>query len=94
MDKMCGNDHFVFDGDSIPGISFELTSSSKYKSNMNCTVKFRTSQPSQRIIITVEKMGITDCPGDLLRIYDGTTLINPDTKQQCGSPALFTFTVG
>jgi hypothetical protein len=93
MDKMCGNDHFVLDGDNIPGISFQLTNNNKYKQNFNCTVKFRTAQPSQRLIITVEKMDIVDCPGDSLRIYDGTTLINQDSKQQCGSPALFTFTV-
>lgn len=93
MDKMCGNDHFIFDGDNKPGVSFQLTSSSKYKPNFNCTVKFRTVAPNQRLVITVEKMDIADCPGDLLRIYDGATLINNDTQQQCGSPALFTFTV-
>ncbi len=91
---MCGNDHLIFDGDQRPGISFQLTSSSKYKPNFSCTVRFRTAQPSQRLIITIEKMDIVDCSGDLLRIYDGTTLINNDPKQQCGSPASFTFTVG
>lgn len=93
MDKMCGNDHMVLDGDNKPGIALHLTSNNKYKSNFNCTVKFRTAQPSQRLIITVEKMDIADCPGDQLRIYDGTTLLNKDSKQLCGSSASFTFTV-
>jgi hypothetical protein len=93
MDKMCGNDDLIFDGDKRPGISFQLTSSSKYKPNLNCTVRFRTAQPSQRLIITMEKVDIADCPGDLLRIYDGKTLINKDQKQQCGSPVSFSFTV-
>ncbi|CAF1446786.1 unnamed protein product [Rotaria sordida] len=92
MDKMCGNDHFVFDGDKQPGISLQLTSSSKYKKNFNCTVRFRTAQPSQRLIITIEKMDISDCPGDSLYIYDGTTLLNKDSKQQCGTPSPFTVT--
>ncbi|CAF1398725.1 unnamed protein product [Rotaria sp. Silwood1] len=92
MDKMCRNDYFIFDGDKIPGISLQLTSNSKYKPNFNCTVKFRTAQPSQRLIITIEIMDITDCPGDSLRIYDGTTLLNKDSKQQCGSATSFTFT--
>ncbi len=90
---MCGNDQLVFDGDRRPGISFQLTNSNKYKPNLNCTVRFRTAQPSQRLIITMEKMDIADCPSDLLRIYDGTTLMNKETKQQCGSPTLFSFTV-
>ncbi|CAF4563795.1 unnamed protein product [Rotaria sp. Silwood2] len=92
MDKMCGNDHFIFDGDKVPGISLQLTSNSKYKRGFNCTVKFRTAQPSQRLIITIEKMDIIDCPGDSLRIYDGTTLLNKDSETQCGSPPSFTFT--
>ncbi|CAF0998296.1 unnamed protein product [Adineta steineri] len=92
MDKMCGQDHLVLDGDKRPGISFQLTNSNKYKSNTNCTVKFRTAQPSQRIVITVEKMDIADCPSDTLLIYDGTTLLNKNANQQCGSPAFFTFT--
>ena len=90
---MCGNDHFILDGDNKPGISLQLTSHSKYKSNVDCTVKFRAAQPSQRLIITIEKMDIADCPGDSLQIYDGTMLLNKDPKQQCGSPASFTFTV-
>lgn len=93
MDKMCGNDYLVLDGDKKPGISFQLTSNSKYKPNSNCTVKFRAAQPSQRLIVTIEKMDIVDCPGDLLRIYDGTTLVNKDSKQQCGSFTQFTYTV-
>ncbi|CAF1512368.1 unnamed protein product [Rotaria magnacalcarata] len=92
MDKMCGNDLFTLDGDKIPGISLQLTSGSKYKPNVNCTVKFRTAQPSQRLIVTMEKMDIADCPGDLLKIYDGKNLLNMDTKKQCGSPASFTVT--
>jgi hypothetical protein len=93
MDKMCGNDPLILDGDNRPGISFQLTSNNKYKANFNCTVRFRTAQPSQRFIITIEKMDIADCPGDLLRIYDGTTLINRDATQQCGSPASFSLVV-
>jgi len=93
MDKMCGSDSLVLDGDNRPGISFQLTSSSKYKSNLNCTVKFRTSQPSQRLIITIEKMEINDCANDFLRIYDGEILVNKDIKQQCGSWKTFSFTV-
>ncbi|CAF3397358.1 unnamed protein product [Rotaria socialis] len=92
MDKMCGNELFTLDGDRIPGISLQLTSGSKYKPNANCTVRFRTAQPSQRLIITMEKMDITDCPGDLLKIYDGKNLLNMDTKQQCGTSASFTVT--
>ncbi|UJR09557.1 hypothetical protein I4U23_013793 [Adineta vaga] len=92
MDKMCGSDALVLDGDNKPGISFQLTTNNKYKPNMDCTVKFRTAQPTQRLIITVEKMDITDCSGDSLLIYDGTTLINKNPKQQCGSPGLYTFT--
>ena len=91
---MCGSAPLILDGDKRPGISLQLTSSSKYKPNLNCTVKFRTIQPSQRLIITIEKMDITDCPGDLLRIYDGTRLVNKDLKQQCGAFKLYSFTVG
>ncbi len=90
---MCGNDYLVLDGDKRPGIALQLTSSSKYKPNMQCTIKFRTAQPSQRLIVTIEKMDITDCPGDLLHIYDGTTLLNKDLQQQCGSSKSFYFTV-
>ncbi|CAF0941360.1 unnamed protein product [Adineta ricciae] len=92
MDKMCGGDVIILDGDNKPGIALQLTSSSKYKPNMNCVVKFRTAQPSQRLVVTVEKMDITDCAGDSLRIYDGTTLLNKDVKQQCGSSSVFTYT--
>ena len=60
---------------------------------MNCVMKFRTAQPTQRLVVTVEKMDITDCAGDSLRIYDGTTLLNKDVKQQCGSPGVLTYTV-
>lgn len=93
MDKLCGNDNFVLDGDNKPGISLQLTSSGKYKPNLNCTVKFRTAQPSQRLIITIEKMDIADCPGDTLKIYDGKTLLNANTKQQCGTTVFYTYTV-
>ena len=93
MDKLCGSDQIPLDGDVKPGVALQLTSSSKYKPNLNCKVGFRTAQPSQRLIITVEKMDIADCPGDTLVIYDGATLLNKDQKQQCGSPASFSFTV-
>lgn len=93
LDKLCGNDQFILDGDNKPGIILYLTSSSKYKPNTNCTVKFRTAQISQRFVVTVEKMEIKDCPGDQLIIYDGPTVLNSDGKQKCGSPAPFTFTV-
>ena len=89
MDKICGNDPLILDGDTRPGIVLQLTNNNKYKPNFNCTVKFRTAQTSQRLIISMEKIDIVDCPGDLLRIYDGTTLI----KQQCQSLASFFFTV-
>ena len=85
MDEMCGNSPFSLSGDDTPGITLELTSSKKYKQNFNCTVKFITQQPSQRLVITVEDMQIEDCPGDTLRIYDGTSLINKDSLPQCGS---------
>ena len=93
LDKLCGNDHFILDGDNKPGIILYLTSSSKYKPNTTCTVKFRTAQISQRFVVTVEKMEIKDCPGDQLIIYDGPTVLNSDDKQKCGSAAPFTFTV-
>ncbi len=93
MDKMCGNDSIILNGDFKPGAWFQLTSNSKYPPNFNCSIKFRTALPSQRLIITVEKMNIADCPGDVLRIYDGLTLRNKDIKQQCGTPSSFTFTV-
>jgi hypothetical protein len=92
MDKMCGNEPLILDGDDRPGAWFQLTSSSKYKSNMACTIKFRTALQSQRFVVTVEKMDITDCPGDTLHIYDGSNLLNKNIGQQCGSPASFTFT--
>ncbi|CAF1238087.1 unnamed protein product [Rotaria sordida] len=92
MDKMCGNNHFILDGDKKPGISLQLTNNNQYEKGFNCTVKFRTAQRSQRLIITIEKMNIIDCPSDSLRIYDSTTLLNKDPKQQCGTPAAFTFT--
>jgi hypothetical protein len=85
MDEICGNSAFRLDGDDTPGISLELTRSKKYKQNFNCTVKFITAQPSQRLVITVENMQIEDCPGDTLRIYDGASLINKDSIPQCGS---------
>jgi hypothetical protein len=93
MDKMCGNEAMVLDGDVRPGTWFQLTSSSKYQPKLNCTIRFRAAQPTQRFVITIEKMNIADCPGDLLRIYDGTTLLNKDMKQQCGTPSTFSFTV-
>ena len=94
MDKICGNAPIVLDGDSKPGVSFQLTKSSKYSSKLNCSIKFNTALSSQRLVVTVEKMNIMDCPGDFLYIYDGSNLLNKDTKQQCGTPSLFTFTVG
>jgi len=94
MDKMCGNEPIVLDGDLKPGTWFQLTSSSKYQPNSNCSIKFRAALPSQKLVITVEKMNIIDCPGDLLSIYDGSTLLNKDTNQRCGTPSSFTFTVG
>jgi hypothetical protein len=93
MDKMCGNEPMILDGDSKPGAWFQLTSSSKYQRNLNCSIKFRAALPSQRLVITVEKMNIADCPGDLLNIYDGSTLLNKNINQQCGTPSSFTFTV-
>ena len=94
MDKVCGNTPIVLEGDTKPGVSFQLTKSSKYSAKFNCTVKFRTTLSSQRLILTVEKMNIADCPGDFLYIYDGSTLLNKEVNQQCGTPSLFTFTVG
>jgi hypothetical protein len=38
-------------------------------------------------------MNTVDYPGDLLRIYNGKTLIDRDPKQQCDSPVSFSFTV-
>jgi hypothetical protein len=93
MDKMCGNDSIILDGDSKPGVWFQLTSSSKYQANSNCSIKFRAAHQSQRLVITVEKMNIADCPSDSLRIYDGLTLLNKNAQQQCGTNSLFTFTV-
>ena len=93
MDKLCGTAAIVLQGDDKPGTSFQLTSSNKYASNMNCTLKFRADLPGQRLVISVEKMNIADCPADSLRIYDGTNLLNKDIKQQCGTPSPFYFTV-
>lgn len=93
MDKICGNDSIVLDGDLRPGTWFHLTSSSKYQPNFSCSIKFRTAQSTQRLVITLEKMNIVDCSTDFLRIYDGTTLLNKDTKQQCGTSSTFTYTV-
>ena len=93
MDKMCGQEPMTLEGDFKPGTWFQLTSSSKYKPNLNCSIRFRTAQTTQRLVITVEKMNIADCPSDLLHIYDGSTLLNKDIKQQCGTPSSFTFTV-
>ncbi|CAF0917061.1 unnamed protein product [Rotaria sp. Silwood1] len=92
MDKMCGNESIILDGDSKPGTSFQLTSNSKYQPNFHCTIKFRTAQATQRFVVTVEKMNTVNCPHDLLQIYDGSTLLNKDIKQQCGTPSSFSFT--
>ncbi|CAF0959240.1 unnamed protein product [Adineta steineri] len=92
MDKLCGSGAIVLDGDVKPGTAFQLSSSTKFQPNFSCTIKFRTAQPTQRLVITVEQLNIADCPGDTLRIYDGTTLLNQDVKQQCGTPSSFTFT--
>lgn len=93
MDKICGNDPLILDGDQRPGFVLQLTNSNKYKSNINCTIRFRAAQPSQRLIITIEKMDINDCPGDSLRIYDGTNLINKAANQQCGASSSFSLLV-
>lgn len=93
MDKICGSEPIVLQGDTNPGLWLRLTSNSKYSPNLNCSLKFRTTLPSQRLVITMEKMDITDCPGDFLYIYDGTTLLNKETQQQCGTRSPFTFTV-
>ena len=94
MDKLCGTEAIVLDGDNKPGTWFQLTSASKYLPNMNCSFKFRAVLPAQRLVVTVEKMNIVDCPADTLRIYDGTNLLNKDIKQQCGNPtSTFFFTV-
>ena len=90
---MCANDQYVLDGDERPGIFLQLTSSNKYKPNSNCTMKFRTAQPNQRFVVTMEKLDIVDCPADKMLIYDGPTLLNKDLKQQCGTNSTFTFTV-
>ncbi|CAF4110639.1 unnamed protein product [Rotaria socialis] len=92
MDKMCGNESIIFDGDLRPGGWFQLTSSSKYQPNFSCSIKFRAAQPTQRFVVTVEKMNTVDCPKDLLLIYDSSTLLNQDIKQQCGTLASFSFT--
>lgn len=93
MDKLCGNAPLILDGDQRPGLTLQLTNSNKYKSNLNCTIRFQTAQASQRLIVTMEKMEIKDCPSDSLRIYDGTNLINKESNQQCGSPSSFSLTV-
>jgi hypothetical protein len=93
MDKMCGNESMILDGDFKPGTWFQLTSNSKYQPNFSCSIKIRAAHLSQRLVITVEKMNIADCSGDLLHIYDGSTLLNKDIRQQCGTPSSFTFTV-
>ncbi len=93
MDKICGSEPMILNGDVNPGTWFQLSSNTKFQPNFNCSIKFRTAQPTQRLVITVEQMNIAGCPGDLLGIYDGTTLLNKDINQQCGSPTSFTFTV-
>ena len=93
MDKLCGNDPVILDGDQRPGVTLQLTNSNKYKANLNCTIRFQAAQPSQRLVITIEKMEITDCPADFLRIYDETNLINKESTRQCGSPSSFSVTV-
>ncbi|CAF0913475.1 unnamed protein product [Rotaria sordida] len=92
MDKMCGNESIILDGDFKPGTSFQLTSNSKYQPNFNCSIKFRAAQSTQRFVITIERMNIVNCPNDYLRIYDSSTLLNKDIKQQCGTPSSFSFT--
>jgi len=98
MDKSCDNSPIVLDGDEMPGTWFSLTSSSKYKSNLNCQMKFKTAQPSQKMIITIEKMDIADsnkdgsCGGDSLKIYDGASttggsIMNKAPSEQCGTTA-------
>lgn len=94
MDKMCGSDAMVLDGNIKPGTTFQLSAVNKFQPDFTCTIKFRTAQPTQRLVISVEQLSIADCPGDTLKIYDGTNLLNKDVKQQCGSPAAFSFTVG
>lgn len=93
MDKVCGNESIVLDGDSRPGTFFQLTSSSKYQPNFSCSIKIRTALPTQRIVISVEKLNTVNCPNDVLHILDGSTLLNKDIQQQCGNPAPFFFTV-
>lgn len=93
MDKICGSEPIVLQGDANPGLLLRLTSNSKYSPNLNCSVRFRTALPSQRLVITVEKMDIIDCPGDFFYIYDGLTLLNKDIQQECGKQSSFTFTV-
>lgn len=93
MDKMCGTAPIILDADSKPGTWFQLTSNSKYQANSNCSIQFNATRSSQRLVITVEKMNIGDCPGDSLRIYDGSILLNNNIQQQCGTNSLFTFTV-
>ena len=93
MDKICSSEPIVLQGDVNPGLWLRLTSNSKYSPNLNCSVKFRTTLPSQRLVVTIEKMDIVDCPGDFLYIYDGTILLNKDIQQQCGTRSSFTFTV-
>ncbi|UJR36554.1 hypothetical protein I4U23_029274 [Adineta vaga] len=92
MDKICGSDAMVLDGNIKPGLAFQLSNINKFQPNFNCSIKFRTALPTQRLVIVVEQMNIADCPGDTLRIYDGTTLLNKDVRQQCGAPTAFTFT--
>ena len=94
MEQSCDAGTVVLDGDKRPGVIFQLTSNSKYRPNMNCRVTFQTALATQRIVVSVEKMVITDCPGDTLKIYDGSNLVTKDVKQQCGSPGKFSFTVG
>lgn len=93
MDKICNGNPIALNGDNRTGIFIQLTGNSKYAPNMDCSVTFRTSLATQRLIVTVEKMNVADCPADTLKIYDGTNLLTKDSKQQCGTTNHYTFTV-
>ncbi|CAF1460725.1 unnamed protein product, partial [Didymodactylos carnosus] len=91
MDKLCQS-VIQLDGETKPGVSFSFTSSAKYKADTNCTLTFKTAQKNQNIIVTVEKLDISDFDdvtcGDYLKIYDGKfggTVLNKNAAEQCGS---------
>ena len=94
MENHCGRTPFVLDGNDRPGLFVQLTKAPRYKPNAQCTMRVRTAETSQRLIVTVEKLEIKDCLGDRLKIFDNHTLLNTHSNQQCGTrKAAFYFLV-